>query len=92
MDMRLGEGTGSVKPWDPVPRTGDPTCCRGEAALSLSAKYPGSTNITSGNGGGLVGAIPEALCGEAPKGQPMTRGENLEAVSVEAPKGQPKKH
>ena len=42
--------------------------------------------------GGLMGAIPKALCGEAPKGQPMIRRENLEAVRVEAPKGQPRKH
>ena len=42
--------------------------------------------------GGLAGAIPEALCGEAPEGQPMTRGENLEVVCVEAPQGQPMNH
>ena len=30
--------------------------------------------------------IPEALCGEAQKGQPMICGENLEVVCVEARK------
>ena len=33
-----------------------------------------------------MGNNPEALCGEAPKGQPMSRRENLEAVCVEARK------
>ena len=36
--------------------------------------------------------IPEALCGEAPKGQPMIRRETLVAVCVEAPEGQPMNH
>ena len=34
----------------------------------------------------------EALYGEAPKGQPMICGENLEVVCVEAPQGQPGNH
>ena len=36
--------------------------------------------------------FPEALCGEAPQGQPMIHSESLEAVCVEAPKGQPMIH
>ena len=39
-----------------------------------------------------MGMIPEALCGEAPKGQPVIRRENLVAVGVEAPQGQPRIH
>ena len=46
----------------------------------------------SGERGGLVGLNPEALCGEAPKGQPMIRSESLEVVCVEAPQGQPMNH
>ena len=48
--------------------------------------------MTNGKRGGLAGAIPEALCGEAPKGQLMIRRGNLEADCVEAPKGQPRNH
>ena len=40
-------------------------------------------------GGSLVGPNPEALCREAPKGQPVIRRENIKAVCVEAPEGQP---
>ena len=36
--------------------------------------------MTKGKRGSLEGAIPEALHGEAPKGQPMIRGENLKAA------------
>ena len=39
-----------------------------------------------------MGMIPEALCVEAPKGQPEIRGETLEAVYVEALEGQPRNH
>ena len=42
--------------------------------------------MINGKRGGLAGAIPEALRGEAPKGQPMIRGETLKAVCVEARK------
>ena len=38
--------------------------------------------------GGLVGPSPEALNGEAPKGQPVIRREHLVAVRMEAPQGQ----
>ena len=39
-----------------------------------------------------MGFNPEALCGEAPKGQPEIRRGNIQAVCVEAPKGQPRNH
>ena len=39
-----------------------------------------------------MGSNPEALCGEAPQGQPMIRSESLEAVCVEAPEGHPMIH
>ena len=50
------------------------------------------TPATNGRRGGLVGPIPEALCGEAPKGQPMIRSESLEAAHVEDPQGHPMTH
>ena len=53
--------------------------------------HPVGTNATNGRRGGLVGLSPEALCGEAPKCQPMIRSESLKAVCVEAPQGQPRK-
>ena len=40
----------------------------------------------------LSEVIPEALCGEVPKGQSVIRGESLEVVCVEAPEGQPRNH
>ena len=50
--------------------------------------YPGGTsNKVCWKRGGLAGAIPEALCGEAPKGQPVDRRENPVTVSVEDPEG-----
>ena len=55
-------------------------------------KNPVGTDMKGGKRGGLAGAIPEALCGDAPKGQPMIRREPLEADCVEAPKGQPRNH
>ena len=39
-----------------------------------------------------MGAIPEALCGEAPEGQPVIRRENLVTVGGEDPKGHPMIH
>ena len=73
MDMPLGEGIGSVKPQELAVKTGDPKCCPGEALRWQLFKYPGGTNLTSGKRGGLVGSNPEALCGEAPEGQPEIR-------------------
>ena len=76
-----------------IRKTGNPGCCRGEAIRWPPAtKYPGGTVTTKGKRGGLVGTNPEALSGEAPQGQPMIRGETLEAVCVESPKGQPRNH
>ena len=42
--------------------------------------------------GGLVGVIPKALYGEAPKGQSMIHRERLMTVRVEDQKGQPMIH
>ena len=61
-----------------------PACCPGEALLWQSSEYPDGANMTNGKRGSLVGNNPEALRGEAPKGQPMIRGENLLDVCVEA--------
>ena len=57
-----------------------------------ATEYPVGTVATKGKRGSLVGAIPEAPSGEAPKGQPMIGRETLEAVCVEAPQGQPRNH
>ena len=54
----------------PTPRRGSPV-----AAI----RVPAGTCRWCGKRGGLVGMIPEALCGEAPKGQPVIRRENLVA-------------
>ena len=42
--------------------------------------------------GGLLGTVHEALCGEAPKGQPVIRRERLVAVGGDDPKGHPMIH
>ena len=84
-----GEETPNDSPKDNPPRSGDPVCCPGEALPWQPLEYPGGTNTTKGKRGSLAGAIPEALCWEAPKVQPMIRGETLEAVCAEAPKGLP---
>ena len=55
-------------------------------------RVPGGTCRRSGRRGSLVGFNPEALCGEAPKGQPMIRRENIEALRGDAPQGQPRNH
>ena len=87
------KGTGRDPAQEPVSGIRNPARCPGTALQWHSAiEYHGGTNTEDWNRGGLVGAIPEALCGEAPKGQPVIRRENLEAVRVEAPKGQPRKH
>ena len=83
---------GQIDPQDRVPVTRDPSCCPGEAPLWQPGKNPVGTDMKGGKRGGLAGAIPEALCGDAPKGQPMIRREPLEADCVEAPKGQPRNH
>ena len=91
-DTSAVEETGRTAPKEPVTRTGDPASCQGEALLWHPREYPGGTTMMRGKRGGLTGAIPEALHGEAPKGQPMIRGETLEVVCVEAPEGQPRNH
>ena len=88
---RKGIRGGSTR--EAVHGIGVPTRCQGEAIQWPSEiEYPGGIVATKGKRGSLVGAIPEALSGEAPKGQPMISGKNLEAVSVEAPQGQPRNH
>ena len=80
------------RPQEPVHGTGDPAGCPGEALLWQRSGHLVGTPATNGRRGGLVGPNPEALCGEAPKGQPMIRSESLKAVCVEAPQGQPMIH
>ena len=85
-------GLGNEKPQEQTLGIGDPGCCRGEALQSRRSGHTGGAIGKNGRRGGLVGVIPRALCGEAPKGQPMIRGESLKAVCVEAPQGQPRIH
>ena len=87
---RTGIGRGS--PRKAVHGIGVPARCRGEALLWQPSGHPVGTNATNGRRGGLVGPSPEALCGEAPKGQPVIRRESLVVVCVEAPQGQPMIH
>ena len=66
----------------------DPTSYPGVALLWLSAiKYPGGTVMTNGKRNGLTGAIPKALCGEAPQGQPRNHRCNPKQVMLR-PTGQ----
>ena len=67
----------------PTPRRGPPV-----AAI----KVPRWDRPELWKRGGLVGLSPEALCEEAPKGQPMIRREHLVAVRVEDPQGHPRIH
>ena len=85
-------GLGNRKPQEPTLGIGDPGCCRGEALLSRRSGHPSGAIGKNGRRGGLVGVIPRALCGEAPKGQPMIRSESLKAVCVEDPQGHPMIH
>ena len=48
--------------------------------------------MVNGKRDSLVGAIPEALCGEAPEGQPVIRRENHVTVGGEDPEGHPMIH
>ena len=88
----LWVGTGSAIREDMVTLTGETGCGRGEARPSLSSKLLFGPDKMRCARGSLVGSFPEALHGEAPKGQPKNRGETLETVCVEAPKGQPRNH
>ena len=87
---RTGIGRGS--PRKAVHGIGVPARCRGEALLWQPSGHPVGTNATNGRRGGLVGSSPEALCGEAPKGQPVIRSENLATVRGEDPQGHPMIH
>ena len=90
--IRDGRGAGKGEPQERIPRTGNPESCPGEALLWQQSESLGGPDMAKGKRGSLAGAIPEALYGEAPKGQPMIRGETLKAVCAEAPQGQPMIH
>ena len=83
---------GNSEAKEPIPGTGDHGFFQEEARQWLPSAYPVGTDMKIGRRGGLTGQNPEALCGEAPKGQPKIRRETLEAVCVEAPQGQPRNH
>ena len=87
-----GERAPNGTPQEKGPGIGGPVCCPGEALLWQQSEYPAGTVKKLFARGSLRGLNPEALCGEAPKGQPVIRRENLEAVNGEAPKGQPRNH
>ena len=89
---RDGGGTGSGTHRGQALRIGEPACCPGEALLWQRSEPPDGTSGCCWRRCGLAGMIPEALCGEAPQGQPMIRREPLVAVCVEAPQGQPGNH
>ena len=57
-----GDANGSAPPCN-TPATGDVIRCRGEARQLPRSWCPGGTDRWCGMRGGLVGAIPEALCG-----------------------------
>ena len=86
-----GKRSGSSSTPSSVPGIGEAPCGPGEALLWPQSELPVGAK-RSGKRGGFVGLNPEALCGEAPKGQPMIRSGSLEAVCVEAPEGQPMIH
>ena len=75
-----------------VPAIGDLPRPRGEARPLPPSRCPAGTGKRCRMRGGLVGAIPEALCGEAPKGQPVIYRESLVTVRVEDPEGHPMIH
>ena len=77
---------GSQTPHEQVPGIGSPVPCPGEALLWQPSMSPAGTCKRDGKRGSLVGSNHEALCGEAPKGQPMIRGETLETVLWRPPK------
>ena len=84
-----GESIGNRPPYS-APAIGEFPRSRGEARQLPPSRCLAGTGRRFGERGGLVGPSPEALCGEAPKGQLMIRRENLAAVSGEDPQGHPK--
>ena len=64
-----GGGSGNVHPQEPVHKIGCSRSCREEALRWRRSSTPLARSCGLERGG-LVGAIPEALCGEAPQGQP----------------------
>ena len=88
---KSGEATGSRLPSSAL-ASGDLPRPRGEVRQSRWSMCPVGTSRLWWKRGGLVGLSPEALCGEAPKGQPMIRRENLVTARVEDPEGHPMIH
>ena len=70
METRDHKGSGSGSTPSSVPCIGEAPCGLGEARLWLRSEFPVGTK-RNGERGGLMGKNHEALCGEAPKGQPM---------------------
>ena len=71
---------------------GDSARRPGEARPLPWSRCPAGTGKRCRMRGGFAGLRPEALCGEAPKGQPVIRREHLVTVGVEDPKGHPMIH
>ena len=55
-----------------TPAIGDIARPHGEVSQSRQSRCPDGTGKRCRMRGGLMGLSPEALCGEAPKGQPVT--------------------
>ena len=75
-----------------APAIGGVTRCLEEARPLRRSRCPAGTGQSCRMRGGLVGMFPEALCAEAPKGQPVICRESLMAVCVEDPQGHPMIH
>ena len=75
-----------------APASGDAIRRRGEARPLRPSEYPVGTGKRSRMRGGLVVMSPEVICGEAPKGQPLLRIENLVTDSGDDPQGHPMIH
>ena len=75
-----------------VPAIGDSGRRREEARPFRPSWCPAGASKRCRMRGGFVGLSTEALCGEAPEGQPVIRRENLVTVGVEDPQGHPMIH
>ena len=65
--IRGGREAGKGEPQERIPRTGNPACCPEVVIIRQQSEYPGGPDMAKGKRCSLVGEIPEALCGEAPK-------------------------
>ena len=70
---KSGEATGSRLPCS-APAIRRLSRRRGESRPLRRPRCPAGTGKSCGMRGGLAGQSPEALCGEAPKSQPVIRG------------------